>query len=151
MAPTDFERQLQKCYKPRPAGRCDVKIENSDHPQEEPMETRFEYGTSSVKDLSVTTGVDTKGKRFVREVLLDDEPLRPSNRFWNSLHLRFGFTSNIFHYFSHEEVFHRISEVAPNDRVRWCVERDSDGDGTLLAVTSPTAASIEPHDLIDLL
>jgi hypothetical protein len=115
------------------------------------MKTRFEYGTTSVKDLSVATGVDCKGKRFVREVLLNDEPLRPSNRFWNSLHLRFGFTSNIFRYFSHEEVFNRISEVAPNDRIRWCVERDEDGDGTLLAVTNPTAASIEHDDLMGLL
>ena len=53
--------------------------------------------------------------------------------------------SNIFRYFSHEEVFNRISEVAPNDRVRWCLERDDDGDGRLLAVTNPTAA-LMPHD-----
>ncbi len=115
------------------------------------MDTRFEYGTTSVKDLSVTSAVDRAGKRFVREVLLNDEPVRPSNRFWNSLHLRFGFTSNIFRYFSHEEVFNRISEVAPNDRIRWCLERDADGEGTLLAVTNPSAATIEHDDLRDLL
>ncbi len=115
------------------------------------MNTQFEYTTASVKDLTVSTDIDRKGKRFVREVRLNDEPLQPSNRFWNSLHLRFGFTSNIFRYFSHEEVFNRISEVAPNDRVRLCVEREADGDGTLLAVTNPTAATIEHDDLMDLL
>ena len=115
------------------------------------MNISFEYGTTSVKDLSVTTAVDCTGKSYVREVLLNEEPLRPSNRFWNSLHLRFGFTSNIFRYFSHEEVFNRISEVAPNDHIRWCIERDSDGDGMLLAVTNPNAAFIEHGELRGLL
>lgn len=115
------------------------------------MSKRFEYGVVRVKDLAVRTHIDKTGKRHVNEVLLNDEPVRPSKRFWNSLHLRFGFTENIFRYFSHEEVFNRISEVAPNDRLRWCLERDGDGDGRLLAVTSPTAA-LMPHDeLIGLL
>ena len=109
------------------------------------MSKRFEYGVVRVKDLAVRTTVDKKGQRHVHEVLLDDEPVRPTKRFWNSLHMRFGFTSNIFRYFSHEEVFNRISEVAPNDRLRWCLERDADGGGRLLAVTSP-AAALMPHD-----
>src|ERR1700681_3852305 len=109
------------------------------------MSKRFEYGVVRVKDLAERTHIDKTGKRHVNEVLLNDEPVRPSKRFWNSLHLRFGFTGNIFRNFSHEEVFNRISEVAPNARVRWCLARDGDGDGRLLAVTSP-AAALMPHD-----
>ena len=60
-------------------------------------------------------------------------------------------TSNIFRYFSHAEVFGRISEVAPNDRVRWCLETADDGPGTLLAVTNPASASITHDDLMGLL
>ncbi len=115
------------------------------------MTRRFDYGVSRVKDIEVCTGTDRSGKSFVREVLLDGEPVRPSKRFWNSLHLRFGFTSNIFRYFSHAEVFGRISESCPDDRVRWCLERGADGAGTLLAVTNPSAALIRHDDLLDLL
>src|SRR5947209_12442444 len=112
------------------------------------MGKRFEYGVARIKDLQVTTGVGKGGRTECREVLLGGRPVRPSKRFWNSLHVRFGFTSNIFRYFSHEEVFARISATAPNDRVRWCLERGEDGTGTLLAVTNPAAAVIDYDDLL---
>jgi hypothetical protein len=116
------------------------------------MSTRFEYGTARIKDFEVRSGTATvKGKRPVLEVRLHGEPMTTSNRFWNSLHLRFGFTSNIFRYFSHQEVFDRISTVAPNDRVAWCQERDEEGNGHLLAVTSPSAAQMRYDDLRGLL
>jgi hypothetical protein len=115
------------------------------------MKPRFEYGISCIKDLDVRTATDRAGKTEVREVLLDGRPVKPSKRFWNSLHLRFGFTSNIFRYFSHQEVFRRISEVAPNDRIRWCLERNDKGQEKLLAVTNPSAALIPHEDLLGLL
>lgn len=115
------------------------------------MSKRFEYGVARIKDLAVRTAVDRAGKSEVREVMLDGEPVRPSKRFWTSLHLRFGFTSNIFRYFSHAEVFDRISDVAANDRIRYCVEHDGDGPGRLMAVTSPTAALMPHDDLRELL
>jgi hypothetical protein len=115
------------------------------------MSTRFEYGVARIKDLEVRTGVDRAGKTGVREVLLDGRPVRPSKRFWTSLHLRFGFTGNIFRYFSHREVFARISEVAANDRVRWCLETRESGTPTLLAVTNPAAALMPYDDLMGLL
>jgi hypothetical protein len=115
------------------------------------MTRRFEYGVARIKDIQVGTAQDRTGKSVVREVLLDGRPVRPNQRFWNSLHLRFGFTSNIFRYFSHAEVFQRISEVAPNDTIRWCLEVEGDGSGTLQAVTSPTAALMQHDDLVELL
>jgi len=115
------------------------------------MTATFQYGTTRIKNLSVNTAVDKNGKTQIKEVVLEGEPLEPTKRFWYSLHLRFGFTGNIFRYFSHAEVFNRISEVAANDQVRWCVERNADGRNRLLAVTSPTAALIEHDDLVNLL
>ena len=110
------------------------------------MNVSFEYGTTSVKDLSVTTPWIAPGKAmcvkcFSGRTAAAEQPLLEQSP------LPFGFTSNIFRYFSHEEVFNRISEVAPNDRIRWCIERDSDGDGMLLAVTNPNAAFIEHDEL----
>jgi hypothetical protein len=116
------------------------------------MTGRFEYGVIRIKDLQVRTGADQAGRTVVRDVLLDGRAVRPSNRFWTSLHLRFGFTANIFRYFSHQEVFGRISEVAANDAIRWCLEADAQGEGgRLLAVTNPGAALITHDDLRELL
>src|SRR6059058_5925838 len=104
------------------------------------MAQRFEYGVARIKDLKVSTRLDHQGRRVVEALELAGRPVRPSPRFWNSLHVRFGFTSNIFRYFTHAEVFERISQVAPNDQIRWCLHRDEDGEcGTLLAVTNPAS------------
>jgi hypothetical protein len=112
---------------------------------------QFEYGTARIRDLQVRTDRNIAGRNRHTEVLLNDEPVLATNRFWNSLHLRFGFTSNIFRYFTHREVFQRISDTCPNDLIRWCVERDNSGQGQLLAVTSPGSALITHDDLMDLL
>src|SRR5579862_3605862 len=115
------------------------------------MTATFQYGTTRIKDLAVTTATDKNGKTQIKEVLLGGESLQATKRFWNSLHLRFGFTGNIFRYFNHAEVFNRISEVAANDEVSWCVERQDTGVSRLLAVTNPTAARIAHDDLMGLL
>ncbi len=114
------------------------------------MSLQFEYGLARVKDLSVKTAVDSKGKEQVSEVVLNGRPVKPTDRFWNSLHLRFGFTGNIFKYFTHEEVFNRISKTVPNDHFRYCIEQVGAQD-RLLAVTSPGAAMIRHDDLLTLL
>jgi hypothetical protein len=116
------------------------------------MAPRFEYGVTRIKDLKVKTRTDQQGRGVVEALEVDGRAVRPSQRFWNSLHVRFGFTSNIFRYFSHAEVFERISQVAPNDTIRWCLEADRDGPGgTLLGVTNPSAALIGFDDLVGLL
>lgn len=116
------------------------------------MNHRFEYGVARIKEIEVKARVDSLGRRGVESLTLAGRPVRPSQRFWSSLHHRFGFTSNIFRYFTHTEVFERISQVAPNDQIRWCLHKDAEGDGgTLLAVTNPTAATIAHDDLVGLL
>lgn len=116
------------------------------------MTLTFEYKTSRIKDLQVITGTNNAGKTVVNGISCDDEPLVPTDRFWHSLHLRFGFTSNIFKYFSHAEVFNRISEKAGDDQLRLCIERDGQGGvGRLQAVTSPRQAVMKHEDLIGLL
>jgi hypothetical protein len=115
------------------------------------MSPRFEYGIAPIKDFQVRTTKDRTGETLVHQVLLDGRALRPCKRFWTSLHVRFGFTHNIFRYFNHEEVFQRISAVSPDDRVRWCVEQGPDRAERLLAVTNPGSALIPHDDLMALL
>jgi hypothetical protein len=113
------------------------------------MNRAFEYGTGRIKDLKVRTNEESKKPQL--EVLVHDEPLQASQRFWTTLQVRFGFSSNIFKYFKHQEVFRRVSEVSANDRIRWCIERDRNGKGRLLAVTNPHAPLMPHEDLIPLL
>lgn len=115
------------------------------------MSQRFEYGCSRIKDLQVIARNDTTGKTTFPQVEVEGRPVRAGKRFWSSLHLRFGFTSNIFRYFAPEEVFQRISSVSPNDQLRWCIAWDKKDKGTLLAVSNPTAGLIRHQDVLGLL
>ena len=118
---------------------------------------RFDYVYSTIGDLEVETTEDQKtGRKIVQNVLVNDEPIQPSDRFWNSLYARYGFNKAFFKYFDHDEVFNRISERESNDRMRMCIERDVDGDGdddgaSLLAVSNPTKPVVVYDDLMDTL
>ncbi len=114
------------------------------------MSKHFDYGCGTIRDLGVCRNGDGSGGKS-GDVLIRGEPVKPTPRFWTSLQVRFGFSGNIFKFFTHEEVFRRISEVAGNDRVRWCIERDEGGRGTALAVTNPNAALIRHDSVMDLL
>lgn len=111
---------------------------------------RIDYGIAKVNDLQCVLQERKDKRPEVSSVLVAGRPCTPTARFWTSLQARFGFSKNIFKYFSHDEVFNRISEVAPNDRVRYCIEEDGD-QSSLLAVTSPAAALIQHDELMALL
>jgi hypothetical protein len=122
----------------------------------------FEYGSARIKDLvaeqapAKTDGLK-KSRRLsavgsVGAMNLDGRRMAPTKRFWTSLQCRFGFSSNIFRYFSHDEVFNRISKVAPDDVIRYCVEKDVvTGNERLLAVTNPTSSCVKVDKLSELL
>ena len=113
---------------------------------------RFEYRLAKVNDLAVNTEEDPKnGRQNVTTVALQDEPLAPSERFWTSLYARYGFSGSFFRYFSHAEVFGRISS-RESDNLRVCIERDPEtGEGRLLAVSSPGRPIVRHDDLLETL
>ncbi len=118
---------------------------------------RIEYGVTSVGDLRVELeeGDDAGSSRTrgpkVGAVYVNDEPLRPSGRFWTSFFMRFGIGKSVFNYFDHAEVFARLAARSPSDRLRFVVERDEHGAGSLLAVSNPTKAVVKQDDLRELL
>ena len=94
---------------------------------------RFDYTFASVGDLQVQTATDSKtGKRVVNSVLVNDEPVKPTERFWTSLYARYGFNKSFFKYFDYGEVFGRIADVESQDRMRLCIERDAEKDESRL-------------------
>ena len=107
----------------------------------------FDYKFVPVGKLQVETAEDPQnGKLRVTTVLVEDEPIKPSNRFWLSLFARYGFNSAFFKYFDHHEVFKRISERESNDRMRICIERGDRGS-RLLAVSNPAKPISDFDDL----
>jgi hypothetical protein len=103
----------------------------------------FSYGYHRVKDIRIAeTRSGTGGKTSVGVLELGGERVLPTPRFWKSFFNRFGVNDNVFRYFGPAEVFQRISEKAPDDQVRYCVERKDDAQPRLLAVTSPKRPSL---------
>ena len=116
------------------------------------MTTTFEYGTTRLRDVKINTRANSLGRNEVLSLELGGEVVEPSNRFWHSLRIRFGFTPNIFKYFDHAEVFTRISQRSNDDQLNYCVEHDPQAkQPTLLAVTNPKMAVVTHANLMDLL
>lgn len=119
------------------------------------MVQAFEYGVTAIGNLQVETRVTEdkrRRRRPVTQVSIDGEPFQPSERFWTSLYIRYGFSKSFFNYFTHEEVFSRIADVSPNDRMRFCIERDQKtGQGQLLAVSNPAKSVVRHDELMELL
>lgn len=94
----------------------------------------------------------THGGKAVTKVLIDGEAFTPTGRFWNSLYSRFQLNNSFFRFFNHEEVFKRISEREPNNKVRIAIERNVDtGDSRLLAATGLNKPVVIYDDLLDIL
>lgn len=115
----------------------------------------FDYSYLPINDLQVVTKEDEKtGKTVVDHILVQDEPIKGTSRFWISLFSRYGFNKAFFKYFPHHEVFDRISRVESNDRMRICIERGTDDDGPvnrLMAVSNPTKPLVVHDELMDML
>lgn len=116
----------------------------------------FTYDFSPLNDIQVEMNTDARtGKEVVSGVIIKDEPLQPSQRFWTSLFSLYGFNKRFFTYFSHEEVFERISSVRSSDQLRVCVERGEDKNGVpvnrLLAVSNPKKPIVPFDDLMEML
>ncbi|MEM6315221.1 MAG: hypothetical protein AAF743_14105, partial [Planctomycetota bacterium] len=60
------------------------------------------------------------------KIAIDGETFDATGRFWSSLFHRFGLTGNVFRYFDYDEVFERVVDSSPDDRLRLCVERTPD-------------------------
>src|SRR5262249_44993755 len=78
------------------------------------MTKRFDYGCGTIRDLGVCRTAEGSNPGKANDVLIQGQPVRSTPRFWTSLQVRFGFSGNIFKFFTHEEVFQRISEKAGN-------------------------------------
>jgi hypothetical protein len=113
--------------------------------------TTFHYGLVRVSELGIENTLEQRSSRKAAIQLdVHGERLATSQRFWTSFFHRFGISETVFKYFDHEEVFRRIAERGKGDTVRYCIERDGNGRGTLLAVSNPSRPVIDYHQVSDL-
>lgn len=95
-------------------------------------------------------GIALHGGNMIKSILVDGEPIAPSNRFWESLFAKFGLNRSFFRYFSPNEIFKRIGEKNSGDTIRLCIE-GSGADKTLLGATGSNRPIIIYDDLLELL
>lgn len=107
---------------------------------------KFDYQTVSVADLRAKTNTNKRGKLVVEHITVNGDELAPSERFWNSLYARYGFNKAFFNYFSHAEVFQRISERDPSHKLRICVERNATNKKNALLAVSDVKKPVVGHD-----
>lgn len=117
---------------------------------------QFTYDYIKIADLVVNTKTDVKtGKKVVENIVVNDEVLTPTSRFWASLFSRFHINNSFFKYYEYAEVFERIAAVEASDRIRVCVERTVDkfnrNINRLLAVTNPKSVIVPYDELTGLL
>jgi hypothetical protein len=117
-------------------------------------EVSFDYLTVGINDLRAVprANANKKSKRQEMNFEVAGEEMVATERMVGSLLARFGFSNSIFDYFSHEEVFNRISTVKSNDRIRLCIERDhKTRAGKLLGVSNPAKPLVSYEELMGLL
>ena len=107
---------------------------------------KIEYTTTRLGNLKVQT--DDKNK--VSGIEYKGEILKPTTRFWTSLCAKFGFNATIFKYFSHAEVFERISQKNSGGEIRITVEKNAK-EANLLGVSSPLKAVANYDQLMETL
>ncbi len=115
------------------------------------MTCTFDYGYTKVRDLyAVAQRPRKSAKATISAIVVQGQKAVPTKRFWKSFFVRFGISDSVFRYFEPAEVFERISERAPDDMLRYCLERDGGGPPQLLAVSHPNRDVIRYAEVLDL-
>lgn len=117
---------------------------------------QFSRREACISDLEVDATYTRNGVAKVSTIMHDGQQLRATSRFWMSLCSRFGIGMPIFRYFSHKEVFDRISKRSRNASLTLTIQ-DTPGANYsrvdawqphLLAVASNKQQSITADQLV---
>lgn len=115
------------------------------------MKWSFDYGYTQVSEIKLSSPAGAKQNNLKNSTIeINGEPVKPTPRFWRSFFTRFGISDNVFRYFEPEEVLQRVSERAPSDSFRYCIQRDEKNQGRLLAVSNPNRPLITFDEVSDL-
>ena len=114
------------------------------------MTMTISYKNAAIKDLVAVKDVNDVRAR-VTGIEYKGDLYQPTDRFWTSVCSRFGFNPSIFKYFSHREVFDRISDVQRGGQIGITIENSDNGQKRLLGVSAPNKPVANHDDLISTL
>ena len=115
------------------------------------MRWNFDYGYADIQNFHVSATRDSRtNKATASKIHIAGRSVTPTKRFWKSLFMRFGIGDGVFRYFDDTEVVQRISERNADDRVRYCIATNEEGNSRLLAVSSPKRPLITYDEVADL-
>jgi hypothetical protein len=113
--------------------------------------TAIHYGFTSLQDLRVDTEVRSENKKKASVLIeVEGQKMKPTDRFWRSIFTRYRISDSIFRYYSHQEVFERISSRVKTDSFRYCWQEEKDGAPSLLAISNPDRQIVRIDALTDL-
>lgn len=96
---------------------------------------KFEYGCVLLQDVhGMGVRNSRTGRLTITAVELAGHVVAPSLCFWKTLFVQFGVPLTMLRFFEPAEVLRRITQCMPNQSLRYCIERDECGRGTILAV-----------------
>jgi hypothetical protein len=116
------------------------------------MNRTLQCGYAQIRDFKIH-GVRSGGtsRLIVTGISIGDRLAVPSARFWRSLLFLYRVPRDVFRRFGPEAVFRHIQQSYADDRVRYCLERDSHGDARLLAVSDPRRQEVGCGEIDDLI
>lgn len=83
----------------------------------------FSYEDVELRNLKVHGEFDQQGRLSVKKITFKNYEVIPTARFWMSMCSRFGFGTPVFRYFSHEEVFERLTTRSKSAKVRLTIQK----------------------------
>ncbi len=106
----------------------------------------FSYGLTKLGNLRIEENPQDPTTRLVD---VGGTVALATQRFWTSLAMRYHVSPSMFRYFRPDEVLHRVSQHAPDDRLRFCLEHRKSGVSHLLAVVNPDRPFAEHDEIVD--
>ena len=114
--------------------------------------SNVEYVKTNINDIKISHLGKENGRNSY-DVSFNDNKVKLSSRFWQSLGSRFGVNQNMFKYFQPEEVLQRVGQVHGTDAVvRMAIEKNKYGQfEKILAVSSIDKQVVQYNPIIELL
>jgi len=104
--------------------------------------SQFDYGQTRLSDVK-TYGVRSSrtGRVTITGIEIHGELFAPSLCFWRSFFNHFRISADVLRLFDPSEVFERVQRHEADTPIRYCVERDTDGNSTIMVVCATVETS----------
>lgn len=97
--------------------------------------SQFDYGQTRFGDVKTYGMRSTRTRRVtITAIEIHGELFAPSLCFWRSFFHRFGISTDVLRLYEPSEVFERVQQRESETQIRYCVERDTNGVGTIVVV-----------------